>query len=158
MSPGRSLHDQPAPDFYGARERFAALRALDGANIASDSGSRFYEHGERTALAVVLVHGLTNAPPQWDVFARELHASGSGVVVPRLPGHGHRNAATTSIARVTADDLLASVNEAVDIARGAGERVVLAGLTIGGPRMSRGASASCRFSASRGSERAPFAG
>jgi pimeloyl-ACP methyl ester carboxylesterase len=108
------------------------MRALDGPNILPASGSCFFTHGARTPLAVVLVHGLTNAPEQWEPFARALHANGANVVIPRLPGHGHTNKATTTIARVTADDLLSTVNEAVDIASGAGDRVVLAGLSIGG--------------------------
>lgn len=123
---------QPARDHAAARERFAALRALDRANVAPESGSRFFDRGARVPLAVVLVHGLTNAPEQWEPFASELHAGGANVVVPRLPGHGHTNRATRTIARVTADDLLATVNEAVDVACGAGDRVVLAGLSIGG--------------------------
>ena len=108
------------------------MAALDGPNIAANSGSRLYEHGERTPLAVVLVHGLTNAPEQWEPFAGALHADGASVVIPRLAGHGHANRNTTSIARVTANDLLSTVNEAVDIASGLGERVVVAGLSIGG--------------------------
>jgi pimeloyl-ACP methyl ester carboxylesterase len=132
LSPGKKLHISPAADFAAARERFAALRALDGANIAPASGSRFLTQGARVPLGVVLVHGLTNAPEQWEPFARALHANGANVVIPRLPGHGHTNKSTRTIARVTADELLATVNEAVDIACGAGERVVLAGLSIGG--------------------------
>jgi carboxylesterase len=123
---------QPAPDFAAACERFSALAALDGANIAPASGSRLLAHGARVPLAVVLVHGLTNAPEQWEPFGRSLYERGANIVIPRLPGHGHRNRATKTIARVTAGELLATINEAVDIASGAGERVVLAGLSIGG--------------------------
>jgi len=132
LSLDKRLHDQPAASYADATQRFAALRALDGANIDPRSGSRLYAHGQRTPRAVVLVHGLTNAPEQWDDFARELHARGVSVVIPRLPGHGHVNKQTRSIGRVRAGDLLATVNEAIDIARGTGERVVLAGLSIGG--------------------------
>jgi alpha-beta hydrolase superfamily lysophospholipase len=94
--------------------------------------SRFYTHGRRTPLGVVLLHGFTNVPEQWSLFASQLHARGHSVVVPRLPGHGNADRRTPSIANVRAAQLLATANEAVDIARGASERVAVAGLSIGG--------------------------
>jgi pimeloyl-ACP methyl ester carboxylesterase len=122
----------PARDYAGAERAFAVLCARDGPEISSPGRSRFYAHGRRTSLGVVLIHGLTNAPQQWDMFSQQLHAAGHTVVVPRLPGHGHFNRATRAPAHHGGTDLLACVSEAVDIACGAAERVVLAGLSIGG--------------------------
>lgn len=122
----------PAADFAAAVERFEALRALDGPHIIAQARSRFYTQAGRTPLAVVLFHGLTNAPEQWSLFASQLHGRGHTVIVPRLPGHGHVDRHATAIASVTAADLLATASEATDIACGAGERVVVAGLSIGG--------------------------
>jgi pimeloyl-ACP methyl ester carboxylesterase len=129
---GENLFAQPARDYPDAVARFEALRALDGPRIIARAHSRFYSHLRRTELAVVLIHGFTNVPEQWSSFAAQLHARGHSVVVPRLPGHGDADRETTAIARLRARELLASVNEAVDIARGAGERVAVAGLSIGG--------------------------
>jgi alpha-beta hydrolase superfamily lysophospholipase len=122
----------PARDYAEARRRFDGLRARDGAEIGSPGRSRFYSHGRRTPLAAVFVHGFTNCPQQWDMFAGELHAAGHSIVVPRLPGHGHADRDARALVRHGADELLACVGEAVDIACGAGDRVVLAGLSIGG--------------------------
>jgi carboxylesterase len=122
---------RPARDFTEAAARFAAVRAREGPEISSAGRSRFYGHGERTATAVVLIHGFTNCPQQWDMFAGELQRAGYSVVVPRLPGHGHRYRATRAPASIGAASLLAAVSEGVDIACGASERVVLAGLSIG---------------------------
>ena len=108
------------------------MGARDSRLIGSPGRSRFYGHGRRTPLGVVLVHGFTNSPQQWDMFAKELHADGQTVVVPRLPGHGHFNRSTRALAYQSAANLLACVSDAVDIACGAAERVVLAGLSIGG--------------------------
>ena len=33
--------------------------------------SRLLTHGEKTERAVVLVHGLTNCPKQWELFGEE---------------------------------------------------------------------------------------
>lgn len=123
---------RPARGFAEASERFAALAALDGPDIAATGRSRFYAHGERTGLAVVLLHGFTNAPQQWAQFAERLHARGHTVVVPRLPGHGHADRASEAIARVPAAAYLATANAAFDIACGCGERVTVAGISLGG--------------------------
>jgi len=132
LSIGSGVVPQPARDFAGAAERFGALAALDGARIIPEGRSRFYEHGARTPLAVVLLHGLTNVPEQWATFATDLHARGHTVIVPRFPGHGDIDRRGTVLASVRADDFLATASAATDIAAGAGERVVVAGLSIGG--------------------------
>lgn len=132
MSIGRRIVTRPARDFAEAAARFAALAERDDARISEAGRSRFFDRGCRTSLAVVLVHGLTNAPQQWVPFAMELQGRGITVVVPRLPGHGERDRMTTSLAHVDADAYLETTNAAIDIACGAGERVVIAGLSIGG--------------------------
>lgn len=108
------------------------MSAREGPEISSPGRSRLYAHGHRTPRAVVFIHGFTNCPQQWHLFASQLYEGGDSIVVPRLPGHGHFNRATHALAKVKAPALLATVSEAVDIARGLGERVALAGLSIGG--------------------------
>ena len=54
------------------------------------------------------------------------------MVVPRLPGHGKVDRNTTALARVPRVAYLATTNEAIDIARGAGEAVAVLGISIGG--------------------------
>jgi len=132
LSIGNGIRPRPAENFDAACLRFATLAARDGPEISAAGRSQFYEHGRRTPRAVVLLHGLTNAPEQWHQFAEQLHARGDTVVVPRFPGHGFADRATHAIARVRSNDFLAVASEAVDIARGAGERVTLAGLSVGG--------------------------
>jgi carboxylesterase len=63
--------------------------------------SRLYTHGEKTERAVVLVHGLTNCPKQWELFAQEAYRRGWNVLVLRLPeqGLGDRETSTTSSIR-----------------------------------------------------------
>ncbi len=132
MSIGNAIAPQPARDFAAAQRRFAALAGRDDGAISDAGRSRFLQHGRATPLAVVLIHGLTNAPQQWVPFASDLQACGHTVVIPRLPGHGRTDRMTTALAHVTADAYLETTNEAIDIARGAGARVVVAGLSIGG--------------------------
>ena len=81
---------------------------------------------------MVLFHGIAASPEQFVRFASELHARGHNVVVPRLPRHGHRDRLTDALARLSADDLRAFASESIDLANGLGERVVVAGFSLGG--------------------------
>ncbi len=132
MSNAEGPRPNPARDYDEALHRFAALSGRDGPEISSAGRSRLYAHGRRTSQAVVLIHGFTNCPQQWNLFASQQAEAGDSIVVPRLPGHGHFNRATHALAKIKAPALLATVSEAVDIARGLGDRVALAGISIGG--------------------------
>lgn len=121
----------PARDHADAADRFEAVREREGDRISVPGRSRFLTHGRRVALTVVLLHGFTTCPEQWVLFATELYERGANVVIPRFPGHGYLDRRTHAIAAVSAGALVARAHEAVDIARGAGERVVVAGLSLG---------------------------
>lgn len=108
------------------------MKALDNASILSEAYTTLYDHGARTSLAVVLLHGLTNHPGQYREFAPLVHALGCNVFVPRLPEQGDRDRMTTRLAKLTAEELLQSATEAVDIAQGLGERVVVLGISTSG--------------------------
>ncbi len=122
---------RPARDPLEAQRRFAALAARDDATISDAGRSRLLCGGERTERAVVLLHGLTNCPQQWVPFAEEAFARGTSVVIPRLPGHGARDLRGLPLAKITAGEVLATANEAIDIACGLGGRVIVCGLSIG---------------------------
>ncbi len=132
MSIGKSLVVRPARDHAEAVARFAELAARDDANVIPEGRSRFLTAGRAAPLAVVLLHGYTNVPEQWMPFAEQLRERGHNVVIPRFPGHGIRGRSAKALAGVRADDFLRAASAAVDVATGAGERVVLAGLSIGG--------------------------
>jgi alpha-beta hydrolase superfamily lysophospholipase len=123
---------RPARSYEEALERVRALQALDDASILPEAYTKLYDHGSRTPLAVVLLHGLTNHPGQYAQFAPQVHQRGANVLVPRLPEQGDRNRMTTRLAKLTAEDLLASATEAIDIAQGLGERVCVAGISTSG--------------------------
>ncbi len=132
MSIADGIRSMPARDYDDAFARFRALRALDGRTIIAQAYSRLWSQLERRPLCVVLFHGLTNCPEQWSAFASQLHARGHNVVVPRFPGHGEVNRRGLGLAKVRSNDSLATATEAVDIACGLGERIVVAGLSSGG--------------------------
>ena len=123
---------RPARDLAEAQVRFEALCARDDAAVAPGSGSRWVVHGARVPLAIVLLHGFTSAPPQYDRFAGQLYERGHSVVVPRLPGHGDADRSAAALGRVRAEAWLATADDALDIACGLGERVAILGISLGG--------------------------
>jgi alpha-beta hydrolase superfamily lysophospholipase len=122
----------PAATYEEALRRADALRAADGADVAPVCRSRVDVHGERTAHAVVLLHGYTNCPAQFSAVADAYAAKGWSVVVPRLPGHGEADRMTSALSDITPGGLVDAAEEAADIAAGLGEDVTVVGLSGGG--------------------------
>jgi alpha-beta hydrolase superfamily lysophospholipase len=89
-------------------------------------------HGAPTARIVVLFHGLTNSPKQYEHLAALLYASGDNVYVPRLPHHAERNGNARTLASLTAEELRQCADSAVDVAQGLGDSVIVAGISAGG--------------------------
>ncbi len=118
---------------YGEAVRLVdSLRAADTPAIASDCGTRLYTRGERTGRVIVLLHGLTNCPEQFDSLGRTLFANGANVLIPRLPRHGFADRMTDELARAGARELSVWTDRVLDAAHGLGDSVTVAGLSIGG--------------------------
>ena len=122
----------PATSYADAMALADELLAADGSDVNPLCRSDVRDQGARTDVAVVLLHGYTNCPQQWEAVAEAYAAEGHSVVVPRLPGHGLSDRLTPSLSRVTADDLTSTADLAVDIAAGLGEEVWVVGLSGGG--------------------------
>ncbi len=116
-----TIEVEPAATYEEALRRTDALRAADGADVAPVCRSRVDVHGERTAHAVVLLHGYTNCPAQFSAIADAYAAKGWSVVVPRLPGHGEADRMTSALPDITSGGLVDTAGEATDIAAGLGE-------------------------------------
>lgn len=84
-----------------------------------------------TARAIVLLHGLTDSPRQFEAFAYLLHADGNNVYVPRLPQHGLRGKSVGVLSALTAKQLRGVADSVVNEARGLGDSVVVVGLSMG---------------------------
>ena len=108
------------------------MQAKDDANVRPDSGTRFRSQGKKAERAIVFYHGYTNAPPQWDMLSEELIKRGYNVLVPRIPYHGYTDPLTPEQANLTAGDLVATIQESVDIAQGLGDHVTVCGISCGG--------------------------
>lgn len=127
-----TLRTRPANSYQEALERVKALQALDDASILEAARTTLHDQGKKAPLAVVLLHGFTNHPGQYRQFAPMLVERGYNVLIPRLPEHGDRDRMTKRLAQLKPEQLIETANEAVDIAQGLGERVVVAGISTSG--------------------------
>jgi len=109
-----------------------SLQDLDGPNVNPLCRTRLYTHGRRVDRSLVLLHGFTNCPQQMDALGRRLFEGGWNVVIPRYPRHGYADRLNTSIAELRADHLVAVANRAAQVGAGLGDRLTVAGLSLGG--------------------------
>ncbi len=108
------------------------LLARDHAGIGEKGRTIAHLHEGRRPRAVVLLHGMSSSPAQFERYARDLYAHGHNVLVPRLPHHGHADRLSTALARLRPDELYAAAGDYVTIARELGDRVTVAGFSLGG--------------------------
>jgi carboxylesterase len=108
-----------------------SLQDLDGPNVNPLCHTRVYTHGERVERSLVLLHGFTNCPQQFDTLGKTFFERGWNVVIPRYPRHGYTDRLNTSIADLRADHLKAGATRAADVGAGLGERLSVAGLSLG---------------------------
>ena len=124
----------PATSYDDAIARFDAYLAEEEARGDIDPKCLPFllTHGQKTARAIVLYHGLTACPFQYHEFAQLLYDEGYNVFVPRLPRHGYADRTGNALADLTAEELLSVMDPNVDLAAGLGDHVTLAGLSLGG--------------------------
>ena len=110
----------------------AGLQDLDGPNVNPVCRTRSYTHGHRTERALVLLHGFTSCPQQFDVIGRLFHAQGWNVIIPRYPRHGYTDRLNNSISELRSEHLIALADQSANAAHGLGDHVTVAGISLGG--------------------------
>jgi pimeloyl-ACP methyl ester carboxylesterase len=129
---GLESRSHPSRDYAEALRRVTALEDEDSPAIAPGCRTLLLTHGHATARVIVLLHGLTNCPAQFDSIARLSFGRGANVLVPRLPRHGRSDRMTNDLALMNADELREFTDRALDAARGLGDSMTVAGLSVGG--------------------------
>ena len=122
----------PVPTYAEAVAQIKASIAETPANIGAPGIPRLMEHGQQTEYVYVLLHGLSNCPQQFEPLGQELFKLGHNVYIPRMFGHGESDRMATEWGKLTAHEMLNWGNNAVDVARGLGRRVIVVGLSVNG--------------------------
>jgi esterase/lipase len=129
----RSLCAQADESPYTRAIRAIARRqATDDSVAVPGARSILLTAGGPTRRALVLLHGLTDSPRQFEALAYLLHADGNNVYVPRLPQHGLRGKDASALGALTATQLEGVADSVVDEARGLGDSIIVVGLSMGG--------------------------
>ncbi|MFG1883257.1 alpha/beta hydrolase [Micromonospora sp. NPDC049102] len=111
-----------------AAQDITAAEAAD-AQVRPESRSRLLSHGARTGRAVLLLHGYTVAPEQYDALAEVFFARGYNVWIPRAPRHGMVD--RPGHHRIEAGDLTSYAAQALTVAAGLGDEVGVVGISGG---------------------------
>jgi esterase/lipase len=123
------------PDSAAYARSVAAIgrrQAEDDRIAVPGARSILLTNGAPTPRAIVLLHGLTDSPRQFEAFAYQLYGDGNNVYVPRLPQHGLRGGSARSLSALRASELRAVSDSIVREARGLGDSVIVVGLSMGG--------------------------
>jgi len=124
-------HPRPAADYAQAMVRLDALRATDTPDLNPVCRLVVMSHGQKRGRVVILLHGLTNCPRQFERLGQVLYDCGANVVVARIPHHGLADRMTPDLAKLTVQELVRFGDEVVDIGQGLGDSVTVAGLSLG---------------------------
>ena len=128
----RPLPAQTADSNYARSIAAIAQRqAVDDSIGAPGARSILLTGGAPTPRVIVLLHGLTDSPRQFERLAYLLYADGNNVYVPRLPEHGLRGGSVGALSALTAAQLQGVGDSVVTEAGGLGDSVVVVGLSMG---------------------------
>ncbi|MFN2292679.1 MAG: alpha/beta hydrolase [Anaerolineae bacterium] len=131
-SQGLQTEPDPAPTYEEALARFEQVELAEQAIVNDLGHSRLLVHGERTATAYVLVHGTTNSPEQWQELGDTLYNEGYNVLILRMPYHGLESHQVSELKQLSPQDLRTYADQAVDVAAGLGDEIVVVGISGGG--------------------------
>lgn len=123
----------PATTHVEALQKLTALQAQEPTDAMNTlCRSQLLDHGRRTAKAIILVHGYTSCPHQFRELGQQLYNRGYNVLLAPMPYHGLADRMSEAHSLLTANDLVAYTHTVMDIGRGLGDTLVMAGLSAGG--------------------------
>jgi len=125
-------HADPAATYADSAAQIQTVIDAELGQVCDVCGTRLYTHGDRTKKAVVLVHGLTNSPRQFQEIGQQLYNDGYNVLIPRLPYHGLRTHTVSELGNTTTEELRQFADETIDMAAGLGDEITVVGLSAGG--------------------------
>jgi carboxylesterase len=95
------------------------------------SRSILMTHGEKTEDVYVLVHGVTNAPHEFEELGKMLYDQGANVIILRMPHHGLTSGDISELKALKPEEILDYMNTTVDIADALGDNMTVIGLSAG---------------------------
>jgi len=130
---GLESHPKPVANYEEAIARVKAMQEKDNQDLARDVCiTKLYDHGAQTEHVIVLLHGFTNCPEQFNELGKQYFEAGHNVFIPRMPYHGLSDRLTDALVNLTAENLAAFGNQVIDIAHGLGKKITVMGISGSG--------------------------
>ena len=126
-------HPEPVASYEEATARIKSMQEADNQDLARDVCiTKLFSHGMQTEHVIVLLHGFTTCPEQFNDLGKQYFEAGYNVLIPRLPYHGLTDRMTNALADLTAEKLVAFGDRVIDIAHGLGKQVSVMGISGSG--------------------------
>lgn len=126
-------HPNPVTDYAEAIDHVKAMQEQDNQDLARDVCiTKLYDHGLQTDHVIVLLHGFTNCPEQFNELGKQYYESGVNVFIPRMPYHGLADRLTDDLINLTAEKLTVFGDKVINIAHGLGKKVTVMGISGSG--------------------------
>jgi alpha-beta hydrolase superfamily lysophospholipase len=126
-------HPKPIVSFDEAVASVKAMQEIDNQDITRDVCiTKLYDHGFQTEHVIILIHGFTNCPEQFNELGKQHFEAGNNVFLPRMPYHGLSDRLTDALVDFTAEKLAAFGDEVVGIAHGLGKKITVMGISGSG--------------------------
>ena len=94
--------------------------------------TRLLEQPKPTGKVLVIFHGFTNCPQQFEQIGQQFYELGYTVIIPRMPYHGEANRNGWALVAAQPEEYIAFADSMVNTAHGFGDKVDVLGLSAGG--------------------------
>jgi len=131
----QQLESRPAPvlNYEEAVARVKSMQEADNEDLAWDvCVTKLYDQGRQTEHVIVLLHGFTACPQQFNELGKQYFEAGHNVFIPRLPYHGLSDRLTDALVNLSAENLAAFGDRVIDIAHGLGKKITVMGISGSG--------------------------
>jgi len=126
-------HPKPVANYEAAVAQIKVLQDKDDQDSVREVCiTKLYDHGTQTEHVIVLVHGFTNCPEQFNELGKQYYEAGYNVFIPRMPYHGLSDRLTDELVNLTAENLSTFGDQVIDIAHGLGKKITVMGISGSG--------------------------
>jgi carboxylesterase len=126
-------HAKPVGNYEDALTLVRAMQEDDNQDSTRDVCiTKLYDHGHQTDHVIILIHGFTNCPEQFNELGQQYYQAGNNVFLPRMPHHGNSDRLTNALVDFTAEKLAEFGDRVIDIAHGLGKKVTVMGISGSG--------------------------
>lgn len=123
----------PVANYKEALACVQAMQEADNQDLSRDVCiTKLYDHGCQTEHVIVLIHGFTNCPEQFNELGKQYFEAGNNVFIPRMPYHGLSDRLTDALVDLSAENLAAFGDKVIDIAHGLGKKITVMGISGSG--------------------------